>query len=204
MNCCNNKNIIYDKLNFSYICINCGSLHSFINNMLTYDEMNNRIYKTYYKRQNYMSELISYINGKPPLNTINLDHIIILVKYELKKELTYQNIRRFLKVHKFNKYYKYINYIINKIENKNNNNMIINYDLKLRILSEFRFIERICQKHKISNRKKKLISYSFILYKIFIKLKLNHLIRYIHYPLYTKNNMLNNIWNNYIKNEYGI
>ena len=69
-------------------------------------------------------------------------------------------------------------------------------------MNEFCIIENICCKINIPNRKKKIISYSYILHKIFQKLGYTHLNKYIHYPLYTKNIFLTKIWNKYIRDEY--
>ena len=88
--------------------------------------------KLWYKRINYIINIINHINGY-----INIDYInqkaYNIVKNKIESEnsiINYVNIRQILKKNKFGTQYRYINFYINKLTNNNDikidNNMIHN------------------------------------------------------------------------------
>ena len=65
--CCNNKNIIFDN---HYVCINCGVIHGYkyIHEISMYENENNLnknlIFKSFYKRMNYLDKKLYWITDR--------------------------------------------------------------------------------------------------------------------------------------------
>ena len=69
--------------------------------------------------------------------------------------------------------------------------------MKKNIINEFIKFEQLFCNNKLLNRKKKILSYNFLLYKILIKLQYFHILPRLNFPLLTKQNYYLNIWDDY-------
>jgi hypothetical protein len=169
---CNNdkeKDFIY-ALNGNIICSLCGCVYQkklyddFIEN---YDL--NYCYKKriFYKKINYLSEILNKINSY--INITIDNNLIKKIKNEIKNnynnEINYYNIRKIIKKMKLGKYYKYIPYFINVL---NKNQFYINLSEKKNIINRFIQIDKIYNnvKNEIVISRKKFLSYSYVLRKI--------------------------------------
>lgn len=200
-NCESLNNIIID--NNAYICDNCGCVILYKNDeTLTYTKITNNynFKKMFYKRKNYLNNLLSFINGFPFDNNDLKKEEMNKIINQLKNEscINYKMVRTLLKKNHLSTYYKHTNYICDIVNN--NSKIYINNDMKKKILYEFIKFERFYEKNKLFNRKRKIISYSFLLEKIFKKLGYNHIINDNRLnKLITKQIYYENIWHNNYK-----
>lgn len=193
--CCDIENNYYYD-NGSYICKTCSSV-------IRYNDVYNNtepFNKKFYKRYNYLMNILKEINGIIPYyenDKQNINTAIQIILQEINnKPINYLNIRFILKKHKLFNCYKFINYICDSLNN-NTMNILINHQNKKLIIDEFLKFESIYNKTHIPYRKKKILSYNYILYQIFKKLKMNHLILRLNFPLLTKNEYHDNVFKEY-------
>lgn len=192
--CCDyESNIYFNTLHNYYYCNECG-------NVLRYTNVfeNKKKQQLFYKRFNYLSKLISEINGLIPIDDdliICNKAIELVIKFINKNQINYMTVRNILKKNKLFNCYKYINYICDIINNVQK--CYIDNNLKKIIINEFLKFEKLYKNKKILIRTKKILSYQFILYRIFLKLNIPHLILRLNHPLLTRNQYNNELYNKY-------
>ena len=197
INKCSNCNInININLN---ICNHCGFIIKNIeyNNDVNFndDYINN---KTKYKKCNHLQEFIKNINYEIIIN----DEIIERIKNEYKKhninkdKININNLKIMIKKCNLTLYNENIIYIYYKLTDIKENILTIEQIDKIKDM--FKKVEKSF--YKLYNNRKNLISYEFILYKIFYLLGLNQYLKYFKIIKDKKlNNNLNDIWLNICK-----
>ena len=177
------KNIkLVDK---SLMCVNCGIVEEVIieSEKPNYKDNNIEWKVCLYKRGDHLSEILNQFQGKETTEIPNdiINNILKELKkirfYDLKK-LDRKILKKILKTLNYNKYYKHIPIIINKINGIQP--PIISRDLEEKIKSRFKLIQEPFTKFKPEKRKN-LISYNYILHKIFQLLDLDDFLKY--FPL---------------------
>lgn len=177
------KNIkLIDK---SLMCVNCGIVEEVImeSEKPNYKDNNIEWKVCLYKRGDHLSEILNQFQGKETTDIPNdiINNILKELKkirfYDLKK-LDRKILKKILKTLNYNKYYKHIPIIINKINGIQP--PIISRDLEEKIKSRFKLIQEPFTKFKPEKRKN-LISYNYILHKIFQLLDLDDFLKY--FPL---------------------
>ena len=155
------------------VCEQCGnttsyqdfSLPLYMNSVTFNGEM---LTQFAYKRVNHFREWLTQIQGRE--NTIIPDAVIIVIMKELKKErisdvkdITYDNIKRYLKKKGMNKYYEHIPTIINKICRKDR--VKITHDIEEILIQKFCEIQAPFERFRPKKRKN-FMSYSYTLHKL--------------------------------------
>jgi len=119
----------------------------------------------------------------------------LILKNLHNQPINYATIRKILKKNKLNQYYKHINFIMDQFNNEKQ--IFITEDMKNKIINEFKKFELLFHKNKLLDRKKKILSYNFLLYKILIKLKYFHILPRLNYPLISRMPYYLSIWKQY-------
>ena len=179
-NICNiEKNI--KQIDKTLICINCGDVNNIIFDSDKINIKENQ--EALYKRSNHLCELLNQFQGKE--STEIPQNIIDDILKELKKIRFYdlnnidsKILKKILKNLNYNKYYEHIPNIINKINGIQPPNIPRNIEEKIKLM--FKQIQDPFTKYKPKNRKN-LISYNYILHKIFQLIDMDEFLKY--FPL---------------------
>ena len=201
---CNSK-LIRDTSSGILVCYGCGITQNFnISDLPEWNHAETHEYtKAYsYKRTNHFKEWITQIQGREGTNLP--EEVIQLLIIEIKKErltdktlITYCKIKEFLKKLKLNKYYEHIPNIIHKITG--NKQLIISYELEIKLTEMFNQIQEPFEKYCPKTRKN-FLSYSYTLYKFFQLLDKNEYL--VYFPLLKSREKLfeqENIWKDICK-----
>lgn len=183
-----------------FVCNCCGYVRNFIYNVQIDDNLIKN--SSTYKRLTYLTIIINNLNLKY-INKSNENIIYLYNTYYNDIQFNYKNNKIMIKkdrnkIH-FNVglYYNAIYYLM--FLKFNNSYLFINDELKHEIFKIFFKIENQfneCKKRcsLLRSRKKKIINYSFLLYKILQLLNLDKYHIYLDLPNIKILNILNTVW----------
>jgi len=210
---CNESDFINDDIYI--ICQNCGCQQKYNDKLYVCNDFESYYKKIMiYKRMNYLNELLNNINyyehvddwliEKIKLFLIHIDkknsnlQILFNDCYDLDFQMVnFFNIRKYCWKNKIS--YKLISSIIWKLLNLNF--PIIESNEIIEIKNVFKKFESYYLNNKIENRKK-MLSFSVILFHIFEKLNYQHLQKFILYPLIWRQKFYLKIWNEKFENYF--
>ena len=173
---CKSQNYFVDE--WFIICSKCYCQNKFKLNIA--ENINYLEYKkkTWYNKINYLSQILMNINSFYEIDKQIIDNVKLYFEKNKNLEINYFNIRKYFSKKK--QMYIYIPTIIKILLNLKQ--YVINNDDIYLIKYYFFEINKYINKYEIIVKRKKFLSYNFILFIIFTKLKMNNLKIFILYP----------------------
>jgi hypothetical protein len=200
---CGSENFDFDFLMDDKVCIECGLIQNYTSSNIGFVQYNqiNKIKPSIYKPLAHMRIILEEMSCK----RVNVcDDMICKIKHALgNKKVTYKNVKKLLRKLGYTQHYLQMPCILNQIDQKRFPSLKMSSNQIDKIESFFKLFIQVYFSLSLKERqnRKNVINYHYILKKICMKLKYNHVLPYLHPPDLKTIKKLDCIWDLIVQKE---